>query len=173
MLPIVSLLALVPGLGGLVDHARAWLIELVAWIALAVAVAVAGAVAYERVYDRGVTAEHGHTLAAQAERDTWKARALQAEATASDNEASALALGQSLTDQADAFDKADAQAHADAGRYTEALDAARRGRCEAAAPTVPDAVHQALSGRAPAPEDAGLPESFKAAERALRKARHR
>lgn len=167
------LLAALPFVGDLVGKANRVLVEVLAWLALAVAVAVAGAVAYEHVYNRGVAAEHGHTVAAQAERDGWKVRALQAEAAAKDNEAAALALGQQVVDQADAFDRADAQAHADADRYTAALDAARAARCEAKAEAVPDTAHRALTGKAPPDEDAPLPESFRAAERALRKGRHR
>ncbi|MCX4196548.1 hypothetical protein OMR07_13980 [Methylobacterium organophilum] len=171
-MPLVAILALIPGLGGLVEHAKAWVVELILWGLLALALVVGGIVAYDHVYDRGVAAERGHTTAAKAERDGWKVRALTAEAAARDNETSALALGKQVVDQADAFDRADAQARADADRYTAALDAARQARCQAQAVPVPDPVHRALTGTA-TPEDAPLPESFKAAERALRKGKHR
>ncbi|MFH6786645.1 hypothetical protein [Methylobacterium sp. MA0201] len=168
-----ALIAALPFVGDLVGKANRLVVEALAWLAVAVAIAGAGAVAYERVYDRGVAAEHGQTLAARAERDGWKARALQAEAAAADNEASALALGRQLSENADTYDRADAQARADADRYTAALDAARAARCEVRGEAVPDAVHRALTGKAAPDEDAPLPESFRAAERALRKGRHR
>ncbi len=94
--PLLSLLLLIPGVGTLLGNVKAWVVEAVVWALLAVAIAVAGAVAYEHVYDRGVAAERGYTLAAQAERETWRNRAVQAEATAADNERAALALGRSL-----------------------------------------------------------------------------
>ncbi|WCS27966.1 hypothetical protein LOK46_14415 [Methylobacterium sp. NMS14P] len=127
MLPILSLLTFVPGVGGLVEHAKAWVVELILWGLLALALVVGGIVAY----DRGVAAERGPTTAAQAERDDWKVRALSAEAAAKDNESAAMALGQQVVHQADAYDRADAQARADANRYTAALDAARQARCQA------------------------------------------
>ncbi|KMO16014.1 hypothetical protein [Methylobacterium platani] len=114
MLPLVSLLALVPGLGGLVEHGKAWLIESLAWLAIAVP-----------ARSPAPSPKHGQTLAARAERDVWKTRALQAGATAADNEASALAVGRQLSDFSDTFDLADAQARAEADRYTADLDAAR------------------------------------------------
>jgi cytochrome c1 len=164
-----ALLAALPFVGGLIGRANRFLVELLAWGGLAVAIAIAGAAAYERVYDRGVAAERGHTIAAQAERDIWRNRAVRAEATAADNERSALALGRSLQEQADAYDRADAQAHADADRYTAALDAARAARCIAG----PDPVHQALTGRTSPPEDAPLPMSLREAVKSLRKGGHR
>lgn len=164
-----SLLAALPFVGGLIGRANRFLVEFLAWAVLVAAIAIAGAVAYERVYDRGAAAEHGHTLAAQAERDVWRNRAVQAEATAADNERAALALGGALTDQAEAYDRADAQAKADTARYTAALDAARAARCVAG----PDPIHQVLTGRASPAEDAPIPASLKEAVTSLRKGAHR
>jgi hypothetical protein len=164
-----ALLAALPFVGGLIGRANRIVVELLAWGALAAAIAIAGAVAYERVYDRGVAAERGHTLAAQAERDLWRNRAVQAEATAADNERAALALGGALTDQAEAYDRADAQARADADRYTRALEAARSTRCVAG----PDPVRQVLTGRVSPAEDAPLPMSLREAVKSLRKGGHR
>ncbi|MBE7244624.1 MAG: hypothetical protein INR63_06715 [Actinomycetospora chiangmaiensis] len=157
MLPILSLLTFIPGVGGLIEHAKTWVVEIILWALLALALVVGGIVAYDHVYDRGVAAERGHTTAAQAERDGWKVRALSAEAAAKDNESSAMALGQQVVDQADAYDRADAQARADADRYTAALGADRHAGCGAQAAPVLDPVHRALTGTA-TPEDAPLPD---------------
>ncbi|WP_264048942.1 hypothetical protein [Methylobacterium flocculans] len=132
------------------------------------ALAWAGIATYDHVYDAGVAAEHAKTQAVETKLDAMTDRALQAEATAKDNETAALALGQSLTDQAAAYDAHDASAKSDADAYTAALDAARRARCPDVPDPIPGAIHGALTGIV-TPEDAPLPGSLKAAIRDLKR----
>ncbi|KQU17614.1 hypothetical protein ASG63_08900 [Methylobacterium sp. Leaf94] len=174
MLPILSLVALVPGLGGLVEHAKAGIIELVLWVVLALAVAVSGAVAYEHVYDRGAASGRAKVSALTLEVGTLKAQVAQAAAAAEESASTAEGLAQQLTDLAVTTNAEGAQAHADADRYTAALHAAetRCGHAEGAS-TIPDAVHDALTGRAVPSEDAPIPGSLRDAVRALRKGSHR